>query len=83
MRARVWSRDEVRALGVTTDLSTAASVLGLGRTKAYELAARGDFPFTVWRVGRRYRVPTAPLLSMLELGRDLSEDMRLEADDSR
>ncbi|MFI0446479.1 helix-turn-helix domain-containing protein [Actinomadura sp. 6N118] len=44
---------------------TAARALGLGRTKAYELAKRGEFPCRIIKVGDTYRVPTAELLSLL------------------
>jgi hypothetical protein len=47
------------------DLMTAAAALGLGRTKAYELARRQQFPCRVIRIGETYRVPTAGLLQLL------------------
>jgi hypothetical protein len=49
----------------TVDLMTAAAALGLGRTKAYELARRKEFPCRVIRIGGVYRVPTAGLLELL------------------
>ena len=49
----------------TVDLMTAAAALGLGRTKAYELARRAQFPCRVIRIGEVYRVPTAGLLELL------------------
>lgn len=61
----VWTVEAVRALGATTTLEEAASVLGVGRTKAYELAQRGEFPVTAIRVGRRYRVSVLALLRLL------------------
>ena len=33
---QVWTVEAVRALGMTTDVTTAAAILGFGRTKAYE-----------------------------------------------
>ncbi len=57
----------VRALPPLVDLLTAASVLGMGRTTAYELARAGRWPTPVLRVGGRFKVPTAPLLALLEL----------------
>jgi hypothetical protein len=65
---KVWSAAEVRALGVSTDLETAGSVLRIGRTKAHELARSGKFPAPVLRLGNKYMVPTAPLLALLHLG---------------
>lgn len=41
----------------TIDLMTAARALGLGRTKAYDLARRQQFPCRVLRIGDTYRVP--------------------------
>jgi Helix-turn-helix domain len=43
---------------MTTDVATAGAILGIGRSKAYELAKSGEFPVTVLRIGRRYLVPT-------------------------
>lgn len=66
----VWSVADIRGLGASTDLVTAASVLGIGRTTAYAMARRGVFPVPVRRVGRRYRVPLAPILRLLALDCD-------------
>jgi hypothetical protein len=49
----------------TVDLMTAAAALGMGRTKAYELARRDEFPCRVIRIGETYRVPTPGLLELL------------------
>ncbi len=70
MSRRVWSAEEVRALGVRTDLATAASVLGIGRTKAHELARADALGVPVLRLGTRYVVPVAPLLALLGLAPD-------------
>jgi len=64
---RVWTEAEVRALGVTTTLTTAASVLQIGRTKAYELARAREFPVPVIEAGSRFVVPVKPLLAALRL----------------
>jgi len=56
---------QLRAMPATVDLLTAARALGLGRTKAYELAKRGQFPCRVIRIGEIYRIPTAGLLELL------------------
>ena len=57
-----WTVDAVRALGTTTDLITAGSVLGIGRSTAYQLARTGQFPVPVTRAGRRYLVGVPHLL---------------------
>ena len=60
-----WSPDAVRRLGLTTDVETAGAILGIGRTKAYEMAKTGDFPVPLLRAGRRYLVPVPALLRLL------------------
>jgi Helix-turn-helix domain len=63
---RVWTVEAVRALGTTTDVATAASILGFGRTKAYELAKNNQFPVPTLRIGRRYIVPVSAILRLLD-----------------
>ena len=63
----VWTPEEVRALGVTTDVVTAGRILGLSRNSAYRLARAGTFPVPVLRAGAQYRVPVAGLLTALHL----------------
>ena len=58
---------EVADLPAVTDLVTAGRALGLGRTKAYELARAGQFPCPVIRAGKTWMVPTAGLLALLGL----------------
>lgn len=65
MSAKIWSAEDVRALGVRTDVPTAADVLGMGTNAAYDLARRKEFPVPVLRVGRKYVVPVAGLLAIL------------------
>jgi hypothetical protein len=67
MTARVWTEQEVRALGVTTDLVTAGSVLGLSRNVSYRLASQGGFPVPVLQLGERKRVSVVELLRVLGL----------------
>ncbi len=59
--------DELRALPAIVNLTTAARALGCGRTLAYGLARRGEFPCRVFRLGNRYLVPTAGILHTLGL----------------
>jgi hypothetical protein len=68
----VWTADRIRELGVVTSLSTAASVLGIGRTLAYQLVAAGQFPVPFIRAGNRVLVPVRPLLHLLHLDTDRS-----------
>ncbi len=66
----VWTEADIRALGAVTDLPTAASIFGIGRAQAYELAKNDDFPVPVIRVGARYRVAVAGILAALQLPPD-------------
>lgn len=59
---------QVRELPPTVDLMTAARVLGIGRTKAYELARADEFPVRVVRIGGLYRISTADLLRFIRAG---------------
>ena len=61
----IWTIDAVRNLGATTDIETAGAILGIGRSKSYELARRGEFPVRVLRIGRRYLVPIPSILALL------------------
>jgi hypothetical protein len=64
-RTRIWTIDAVRNLGATTDVETAGAILGIGRSKSYELAKSGDFPVRVLHIGRRYLVPIPSILALL------------------
>lgn len=70
---RGMSREELLALGATTDLRTAARALGAGKSWAYEAAADGTFPVRLFRVGSQYRVVTEHLLTFLGIDRSNSE----------
>jgi excisionase family DNA binding protein len=59
------TRAELFALPVVVDVPTAARALGLGRSTAYELVRRSEFPCPVLRVGTSYRIPTAGLMRVL------------------
>ncbi|HLL65540.1 MAG TPA: DNA-binding protein [Micromonosporaceae bacterium] len=66
-RPAAWTADRIRALGAVTNLRTAADIFGLSRAVAYDLAKRDQFPVPVLRVGGRYRVPVAPILTVLHV----------------
>ncbi|GAA0812162.1 helix-turn-helix domain-containing protein [Spirilliplanes yamanashiensis] len=67
-RRDVWTVDAVRALGMTTDIETAALILGIGRTLAYDLVRTGSFPVRLIRLRRRILVPVPELLRFLGVG---------------
>ncbi|GAA1886125.1 hypothetical protein GCM10009736_62690 [Actinomadura bangladeshensis] len=59
------SQDELLALPTTVGIETAARAIGLGRTRAYQLARCGEFPCKVIRIGTSYRVVTVDLRRLL------------------
>lgn len=59
------NREELLALPVTVDVVAAGRALGMGRTMAYDLAKRGEFPIRLLRLGAKYRVARADLLRYL------------------
>jgi predicted DNA-binding transcriptional regulator AlpA len=61
------SREELAGLPTTTTIEAAARALGLGlgRTRAYQLARDNSFPCKVIRIGNSYRVVTADLHRLL------------------
>ena len=58
-------RTDFSALPAVIDVETAGRLLGLGRSAAYQLVKDGAWPTPVLRLGRRWRVVTAPLLALL------------------
>lgn len=62
---QAWTPETVRQLGMTTDVTTAAQILGIGRTLAFDLLKRDQFPVRVLRIGRRVVVPVPDLLRLL------------------
>lgn len=59
---------QLRSGPPTVSLLTAAAAICIGRTKAYELAKRDEFPVAVRRIGATYSVPVAELLRFLHAG---------------
>ena len=60
---------DVASLPPVLDVPTAGRLLGLGRSAAYDLITAERWPTPVLRLGRRLRIPTAPLLTLLGLSR--------------
>lgn len=68
---RVWTPDEVRALGVRTTVPIAGAIIaGLCKDEAYRSVKRGEFPVPVISCGRRLVVPVAPILELLGIKPD-------------
>jgi predicted DNA-binding transcriptional regulator AlpA len=64
------TRDDLLALPPVVDVPTAAEVLGVGRSSAYELVRTGQWPTPVLHLGRLLRVPSAPLLELIGIQLD-------------
>lgn len=77
MITRPLKQDELLQLPAMVDLATAARALGLGRTKAYDLAKQGAFPCPLLRIGTAYRVRTADLLRLVGVERPPVERLDL------
>ncbi|NIZ89645.1 DNA-binding protein [Kineococcus rubinsiae] len=60
---------QIMALPPVVDVPTAAALLGIGRTAAYELIRTDNWPTPVVRLGKLIRVPTAPLLDLVGVHR--------------
>lgn len=66
------TREQLLNLPPVVDLPTAAEILGVGRSSAYELVRNGQWPTTVLRLGRLIRVPSAPLLELVGVDKPIS-----------
>jgi hypothetical protein len=67
--SRAWKFDAVHGLRATVDVETAGAILGIGRSKSYELAKAGQFPVRILRIGRRYPAPVPAILDLLGIDR--------------
>lgn len=63
------NRTELDALPAVVDVCTAARMLGLSRTAAYELIRTDAWPTPVFRLGKLIRIPTEPMRELLGLRR--------------
>jgi len=68
------TRDELAALPTVLDVPTAAKVLGIGRSLAYDLVRRDDWPTPVLHVGKLIKIPTEPLVRLLGAAPETGSD---------
>ena len=61
--------EQLRSLPSVVDVPTAAAILGVGRTAAYELIRSDRWPTPVLHLGKLIRIPTAPLLELVGVSR--------------
>jgi hypothetical protein len=64
-------RADLHELPAVIDVMTAAAILGIGRTAAYQLIRSGRWPTPVLRLGSAIKIPTAKLLALL--GEDMGD----------
>jgi hypothetical protein len=63
-----WTPEAIRALGVTTDLLTLGSILGVSRWKTYKMARANEWEgvgIRVVPIGAKYRVAVQSILEVL------------------
>jgi len=60
------NRTELDELPPVLDVPTAAKVLGIGRSLAYDLVRRGEWPTTVLHIGKLIKIPSGPLLALVD-----------------
>ena len=65
---------ELSTLPPLVDVPTAARALGIGRGLAYALVRSGSWPTPVLRMGKLIRIPTAPLLRLVNGRTDWTGD---------
>jgi hypothetical protein len=63
LQERIDTADAV--VPAVLDLATAAAMLGIGRTLAYDLVRTSRWPTPIIRIGRLIKVPKAALLELL------------------
>ena len=73
------NRAELDDLPAVVDVCTAAKVLGLSRTAAYELIRAGEWPTPVFRLGKLIRIPTAPMRELLGIDSISTSGVEAEA----
>lgn len=59
-------RIDLEELPPLLDVPTAATVLGIGRSLAYQLVQTDQWPTPVLRIGRLIKIPTAPLRRLID-----------------
>jgi hypothetical protein len=61
-----WTREKIKALGMTCGVETAAEIIGIGRTVAYRMARENEWPTPIRKIGGRYLITVQGLLDYLD-----------------
>lgn len=64
-----FTEDDLRNLPPVVDVPTAAAVLGIGRSAAYDLIRTEKWPTPTVRLGKLIRIPTSALLDLINVRR--------------
>jgi predicted DNA-binding transcriptional regulator AlpA len=64
-----FTEDDLRNLPPVVDVPTAAAVLGIGRSAAYDLIRTEKWPTPTVRLGKLIRIPTSALLDLIKVRR--------------
>ncbi len=67
---QAWTEADIRRLPAVISIVTAGEILGIGRTKSYQLAKSGDFPVEIRRIDGRYKVPAVAIRAYLGIGKE-------------
>ncbi len=65
MAVKGLTREEILALDAAVDIPTAGRCFKMGKSTAYDLARRGQFPVPVLPLGKSFRVTRASILAKL------------------
>lgn len=68
--SRTMTHEELMALPVSFSLATGAKAFGIGRTLAYELHRKGEFPCRVLKIGNSLKITRADLFRSLGMTDD-------------
>lgn len=67
--------EELDRLPAVLDVATAAAVMGISRTCAYELVRNGRWPTPVLHLGRTIRIPSRPLLDLVRAEQEVEHEL--------
>lgn len=71
--SRTMTHEELMALPVSFSLATGAKAFGIGRTLAYELHRKGEFPCRVLKIGNSLKITRADLFRSLGMTDDADQ----------
>ena len=58
---------QVQALPASVDLATAGRAIGIGRSTAFDLVKKDEFPLELFRVGKQWKCRKTDICSLLNV----------------